>query len=237
MAVKILHTNDFHGRLTDSSLPFLLAEREKADFYFDSGDCITAGNLAIPTKRDPVWGQLAQAQITASSPGNRESHILENVVQKKFAGATHPILCGNWFKKNGELKFAESQIIDFAGLKIGVFGVMVPMVTERMASRHASQFIWTQPIKVAQEISQKLRSQVDVLICLSHIGFAQDQKLAATCPEIDLILGGHSHTVLEAPFMVGSTAICQTGSHARFVGQYTWDQKLVRYSLVPWGRS
>ena len=44
---------------------------------------------------------------------------------------------------------------------------------------------------------------MDCLIALTHIGFKTDQQLAAECPEIDIILGAHSHTVLEIPVRAG----------------------------------
>ncbi|MFM9872150.1 MAG: metallophosphoesterase [Fimbriimonadaceae bacterium] len=232
--LRILQTNDFHGKLTPSRLPFLLKNRETADLYFDCGDCIKAGNLAIPVKADTVWPMLAEANITASVPGNRESHILESVVKAKFAGATHPILCANWFCNDGTLRFQDHLILTQNGLKIGVFGVMVAMVTDRMATRKASQFVWANPITTAQHKAQELRPQVDLLIALTHIGYTEDQKLAEVCPEIDIILGGHSHTVLESPRKINQTVMCQTGSHGRYLGVYDWDGELTKAELIPW---
>lgn len=107
---------------------------------------------------------------------------------------------------------------------------MVPMVTERMLSRVVSDFIWSDPIETAKVLVAELRSQCDLLIALTHIGFKQDQILAETCPVIDVILGGHSHTVLETPVQVGSTFVCQGGSHGKWLGVYQWDSELRRLS-------
>jgi 2',3'-cyclic-nucleotide 2'-phosphodiesterase (5'-nucleotidase family) len=101
----------------------------------------------------------------------------------------------------------------------------VPMVTERMASRHASAYIWDPPIPVAATLAEALRPKVDCLIALTHIGHRQDLELASSCPLFDLILGGHSHTVLEEPVRVGDTFVCQGGSHGRFIGKYRWSGK------------
>lgn len=232
--LRILQTNDLHGKLTQSRLPFLLKTRETVDLYFDCGDCIKSGNLAIPIKADPVWPMLAEAKITASVAGNRESHILESVVRTKFAGATHPILCSNWFKNDDSLLFLDHIIVTQNDIKIGIFGVMVPMVTEQMATRKASQYVWTNSITTAQQTAQTLRPQVDLVIALTHIGYSQDQKLAELCPEIDIILGGHSHTVLEQPTKINDTTICQTGSHGRYLGIYEWDGEFKKAELIPW---
>jgi 5'-nucleotidase len=233
--LSILHTNDFHGKLTHAVVEAMKPLREKADLYFDCGDLIKAGNLAIPLHADVGWAYLDELQCTASVIGNRETHIVEKVLLKKLEGAEHPIVCGNVHHKSAADPFRRSLILHAKGLTIGVFGVMVPMVTEKMKTQAASAFLWDQPIPKAIEIAAELRPLVDCLIALTHIGYAQDLKLAEACPSLDIILGGHSHTVLEVPTKIGRTAVCQAGSHGRFAGVYHWSKEngLASYSLVP----
>lgn len=219
--MRILHTNDFHGKLDDEKQEKLAVLRSEADFYFDCGDCIKAGNLAIPLGKDDVWERLDQLDCTASVLGNRETHVLQAAFKKKLEGATHPIVCANVRLKNGERAFLRSLLLEVSGIRIGIFGVMVPMVTERMSTQAASAYLWDPPLPTAKSIADELRPQVDVVIALTHIGLRHDRELAKLCPEIDLILGGHSHDCLYVPEIVGQTAICQTGSHGRYAGVYT----------------
>lgn len=210
--------------------------KDSGSLYFDSGDSIRTGNLGIPLRREQVWDLLGAAGCDASVPGNRESHVLESAFQKKLAGASHPVLCANLRRKDGELVLAPSLVLtDASGIRVGVVAVMVPMVTRRMASSAASAFLWDPPIPCATEIAERLRPHADVLIALTHIGFRQDLALAEACPLFDVVLGGHSHTVLETPERVGSTWICQGGSHGRFVGIYEWDaaERRLAGGLVP----
>lgn len=216
-------------------MPFLLAERAKSDLYFDTGDAIKTGNLGVPLKPEPVWGLLARAQCDASVIGNRETHILEGVFTAKTAGSSHPVLCANLKRRDGSRPLAGSLVIERKGVRVGVLGVSVPMVTERMATQSASAFLWDPPIETASRLCEELRPGVDLLVALTHIGHSQDLKLAAACPTIDAIFGGHSHSVLQQPEKVGTTWICQGGSHARFVGQYEWIDGELRGGLVPWG--
>lgn len=109
------------------------------------------------------------------------------------------------------------------GMKVGVFGVMVPIVTKKMATAPASQYLWENPITIAQHLAEELRTQVDLVIALTHIGVSRDRELAESGAPINIILGGHSHTILETPERVGSTWIAQGGSHGRFFGCYQWD--------------
>ena len=231
--IRILHTNDMHGRLDERRFRLLSAVRDDADLYFDTGDAIKTGNLGIPLGEDPVWNQLAQLRCTASVLGNRETHILRSAFLGKIAGARHPILCANLRDKWGDRPLPGSIVVEFGGFKIGLVAVMVPMVTERMRTRAASAYLWDDPIKTAIEHGSTLRESVDLLFALTHIGLTQDRKLAEV-RLYDLILGGHSHDLLADPDVGSGTPILQAGSHARVAGRYDWEpgKGLVRCELV-----
>jgi 5'-nucleotidase len=231
--LRILHTNDMHGTLNSTKFEHLRALREGCDAYFDTGDAIKTGNLGIPLKPDPVWPLLEQLNCTASVPGNRESHVLQSVFETKMKGANHPILCANMRTRDGALPLPPSLIIERGGVRIGLVGIMVPMVTRRMKTQAASAYLWDPPIEAALAQAQALRSGVDLLFALTHIGHRGDVTLAET-GAYDVIFGGHSHTVLNEPELVGKTWICQGGSHNRFAGVYEWNGGLSG-RLVPLG--
>ncbi|MBN8690520.1 MAG: metallophosphoesterase [Armatimonadetes bacterium] len=221
--LRILHLNDLHGHLTEQQVARIQSFKTPDCLIFDSGDAIKTGNLGIPLRQEPVWNLFSQIPLTASTIGNRETHVIERVFNSKIAGAAHPILCANMiFQSSGKLVLPASLVISVAGIKVGILGVSVPMVTEKMVSKHASEFIWTDPIAAAIQEGNKLRADCDVVIALTHIGMRQDLKLAET-GAVDLIFGGHSHTVLEKPELHGSTWVAQGGSHARFLGVYDFD--------------
>src|SRR5471030_976860 len=176
-----------HGTLSPPVFEILSGLRKNADLYFDSGDAIKTGNLGIPLKPEPVWHMLDRLRCTESLLGNRETHILESAFKAKLAGATHPILCANLRKKDGSFPLPRFLKLEVNGYKVGVIGVMVPMVTERMATRAASAYLWDQPIPTACALAEELRPEVDLLICLTHIGHRQDLDLAAKCPSLDVI--------------------------------------------------
>ena len=224
MPLVFLHTNDFHGTLTEGKVQRILSLKPEGAFFFDTGDCIKTGNLGIPTKRDPAWALLAEAGCDAGVLGNRETHVMGAAFRAKIEGHRHPLLCANLCAKDGSRPLPSSMIFERHGLSVGVFGVMVPMVTERMASRAASAYLWDSPLKAAAEQVLQLRNEVDVLVALTHIGLTQDRALAQAVPGIDIVFGGHSHSVLEIPERVGNTWICQGGSHGRHVGVYEWSE-------------
>lgn len=224
--LTLFHTNDLHGRLTEAmalQIAEWKAEEGMGGLYFDSGDCIKAGNLAIPLRSERAWGLLERAGCDAGTLGNRESHPLESAFQAKLKGVRHPLLVANLRRRNGERVLPASIVLEREGIRVGVVGTMVAMVTERMAAAKASAFLWDPPIPAACAEARRLRPDVDCLVGLTHIGFRQDQELAAAGPEFDLILGGHSHTVLESPVRIGETFVCQGGAFGKVVGVYRWE--------------
>ncbi len=224
--LRILHLNDLHGALCAEHLARIRSFQTPGALTFDTGDAIKAGNLAIPLRREEVWSHFAEIPIDAGTIGNRETHLLQSAFEAKIAGAAHPLLCANLkWRSDGSPVLPASLTIIRGSLKIGIFGVSVAMVTERMASRVASAYLWDDPIATARRVAKELRPEVDLLIALTHIGYAKDRLLAEATPEIDLIFGGHSHTVLDEPVQVGNTWIAQGGSHARFLGVYDYDPR------------
>jgi 5'-nucleotidase len=176
-------------------------------------------------KREVAWELLARAGCDASVLGNRETHVLPAAFEAKLAGRSHPVLCANLRAKKGESPLQSSLILQAGNLKVGVFGVMVAMVTERMATQAASAYLWETPIPAAAACAAELRKECDLVIALTHIGHRQDVELARRTQDIDIILGGHSHTVIAEPERIGRTWICQGGSHGKFIGSYTWTQE------------
>lgn len=106
-------------------------------------------------------------------------------------------------------------------LKVVIFGLTVPMVTDRMTVRHASAYLFEQPIAAAQKMVPQWKAayQPDLMIALTHIGYPQDRKLAEAVAGIDLIVGGHSHTRLPEGERIGKTLIVQTGCFGHHIGR------------------
>jgi 2',3'-cyclic-nucleotide 2'-phosphodiesterase (5'-nucleotidase family) len=223
--LSILHTNDMHGTLTQERFEKLLAKRQGVDLYFDSGDMIKTGNLGVPLRPDPAWLLLDELKCDASVLGNRETHPWVHVFEAKISGVSHPLLCANLRSKGDGYPLRRSLILERSGARIGVVGVMVPMVTERMRTQSASAYLWDPPVAAAVALAEELRPSCDLLIALTHIGYREDVRLAES-GKYDILLGGHSHTVLQTPVQIGKTWVCQGGSHNRFVGRYRWNGSL-----------
>ena len=229
--LTILHTNDFHNHLNALQAAFIKAEKEKLEnvLLLDAGDAISAGNIGVRPGGEPILTLMSETGYDAMTLGNREFHVADTLLRLKIGKAGFPILCANirWRDDQGEpLPTVPSfETTQPNGLRIGIFGLTVPMVTPRMTARLVSAFVFNDPVSAAQEQIARLRPHVDVLIALTHIGLREDERLAAACPELDLIIGGHSHNKLHEPQVVNGVSIVQAGWFGHFLGEttLTWD--------------
>ena len=102
---------------------------------------------------------------------------------------------------------------EFDGVRVGIFGLGIAFENLVLASLHEG-VRYTDPIAAARTACGELRRQgCSLVICLSHLGYRygtpdrpSDRTLAAAVPDIDLVLGGHTHTFLDEPVVFGQGA-------------------------------
>lgn len=131
---------------------------------------------------------------------------------------------------------------DYGSFRVGIFGLTPPMANT--FSRPAPVVV-TDPVAAARAVVDSLLGRCDLILCLSHLGLGDDQRLAASVAGMAVIVGAHSHTVLTAPVPVvnpdsDTTWIVQAGSHYDYVGSFQlirsgsrW--RLANYQLHPVG--
>lgn len=227
LTLHILHTNDFHNRLDEAAalrLKEAIAALNGAPYLLlDAGDAIKAGNVDFNPFGEPILDRMSNLGYHAMTMGNREFHVWNSALATKINRARFPVLSANVrSKKEGAaLPVRANARFEVGGLAVAVFGLTVPMVTERSKAASLSDFLFDDAISTAKRQVTELRYGADVLIALTHIGLPQDRKLAEAVSGIDLIIGGHSHDTLAEPEVVNGTPIVQTGSHARNYGHLT----------------
>ena len=116
------------------------------------------------------------------------------------------------------------RVLEKEGLRIGVFGLLGINAAE--VAPFADPVSFGEPLEAARRVVQILREneRVDVVVCLSHSGLWEDAKksedeiLAREVEGIDIILSGHTHTLLEMPIVINDTLIVQAGAYGKNVG-------------------
>jgi 2',3'-cyclic-nucleotide 2'-phosphodiesterase (5'-nucleotidase family) len=238
--LTLLHTNDFHNHLSASQAAFIKHEKDQLEnvLLLDSGDAISAGNVGVRPGGEPILTLMSETGYAAMTLGNREFHVADTLLRLKISKADFPVLCANirWRDDKGETLPTVPALIKTLpnGLRVGIFGLTVPMVTPRMTARLVSAFVFDDPILAAQEQIVRLRPDVDALIALTHIGLREDERLASACPELDLVIGGHSHNKLHEPQIVNGVPIVQAGWFGHFLGEtiLTWEEDLSQKPMV-----
>src|SRR5689334_7643924 len=150
--VTILHTNDFHNHLS-SEQALRLAERRQAlrddGLLLDAGDAISSGNVTYRAGGEPILDLMNKAGYDAMTVGNREFHFTQAGFCAKVGRARFPVLCANVRARDASTKLPVVPSITRSvsgGIRVTVFGLTVPMITERMLVRKVSAYLFDDPL-------------------------------------------------------------------------------------------
>jgi len=221
--ITIWHTNDMHGRMSAETAERLRRLREGTpdSLLLDAGDAVAAGNVTWRLK-EPIFELMRLAGYDAMALGNREFHLWQVGFAAKLRDSPHPVLCANLASQPRPLPGAlrSSIVVELgSGLTVGILGLTVPMVTSAMVVSRLSHYVFEDPIAAGRREAAALRGRCNVLVALTHLGVKRDRELLVAAPEIDLIVGGHSHTPLYEPMQEAGRWIVQSEPFARTVGR------------------
>ncbi len=242
--LTILHSNDLHGDFLAEHIDehlvggisllsgYINKTREENEnvIYAIAGDMFRGSVI------DSEYRGISTIEImNALAPdvvaiGNHEvdygvAHLLFIEKCAKF-----PIINANMYiKTNGARLFKPYEIIEMDGMKILFIGIVTEAV---LASAKREGLIGTiiNTEDAADEVGKICNAfngiDIDFTVLLTHIGFEEDKKLAMMLkPEwgVDVIIGGHSHTVLEKPEIINGIPIVQAGTGTDAIGRFDID--------------
>ncbi|WP_185288894.1 bifunctional UDP-sugar hydrolase/5'-nucleotidase [Chryseobacterium lactis] len=225
--LTILHTNDQHSRIEPfdasytknpnqggfarrASLIQQIRNQESNVLLLDSGDIFQGTPYFNFFGGELEFKLMSMMKYDASTMGN---HDFDNGLEgflKVLPNANFPFICSNYDFKNTILdgKTSPYKIFNKNGIKVGIFGVGIQL-DGLVGKKQYAETVYSNPIDVAQHYSNLLKKEqkCDLVICLSHIGYdykeeptkISDKILAANTENIDIILGGHTHTFLPEP--------------------------------------
>ncbi len=236
--VTILHYNDFHA----ANLPYkrvvhgdtLLVggaanlggyidhfrATETNPLLLDAGDDFQGSPVSMLTKGASQVEILDVIHPDAYIVGNHEFDYGVDTLLERMSHADFPVLSANvvW-DSTGKPIFTPDTVLTVVGVRIGIFGMMLddfhgvtsPKMTEGVGIANRDSTI--------RAMLDDLEPRTDIQVMLSHCGVWEDSVIAATFGnEIDLIVGGHSHTTLWQPKVVNGCPIVQAGSRGGFLG-------------------
>lgn len=251
--VVVLHTNDFHGNLlatTDANKNSVAGAARMATIVnsvrsafgkdhvllVDAGDAIqgaTVANLFQGKSVTDVYNAMGYNVVTL---GNHEWDYGQQVLRDRIAEAKFDYVNANVTGVN--LGWKSSVIKNVSGINIGLFGLVTTDLPIIVAPSSLTNVSVEDPIATAKTQVADLKAQgAQYVIALSHCGYENggaplDPAIAAEASGINLIIGGHSHTVLKTAAIVGKTMIVQTGTAGAFVGKEVLDFTMYKGKVV-----
>ncbi|MGN0050069.1 MAG: bifunctional metallophosphatase/5'-nucleotidase [Prevotella sp.] len=222
--IVILHTNDTHSQIVPvpryenegntscrggfvRRVAVVNEERKKEPdlLLFDSGDFSQGSTYYTLFRGEVEVGLMNMMGYDAATLGNHEFDFgIENLARVAKM-AKFPLVCANcdFTGTMCEGLIKPYVIIKRKGLKIGVFG-LAPKIQGLVMQQNIQGVKYLDPYTTANEIARKLKEdeKCDLVVCLSHLGWdlkprPDDAQLIAATRNIDIVLGGHSHTYME----------------------------------------
>lgn len=240
----ILHTNDTHSRIeplpeTDKYAPNLggvvpraayvkkVRSENKNVLLFDAGDFLQGTPYFNIFKGEVEVNTMNLLKYDAVTLGNHEfdygMEVLIDVVKK----AEFPIVCTNYDFSGTEIEdiIKPYHIIYKEGVKIGVVGANVDP-EGLIVSTNYEGMKFLPPTQTINKTAEMLRNDLkcDMVICLSHLGIKDELLLAENSKNIDIIIGGHSHTFMSEPIIRNNldgkeVTVFQTNGRGVYVGR------------------
>ena len=228
--ITILHTNDVHshidpfpkndplnpsggGVIARANLINLIKKDNPHTLVLDAGDVFQGTPYFNFFGGELELKLMSKMGYNASTLGNHEFDNGMEKLSKVLKHANFSFLNSNYTLKNTPLenKIKSHEIFNLNGIKIGVFGLGIEL--EGLVEKKLYKGIkYLNPIEISKDISDDLKynHNCDLIICLSHLGFSYskdknimcDLILAKQTKNIDLIIGGHTHTFLDEPVKV-----------------------------------
>ncbi|GEN51604.1 bifunctional metallophosphatase/5'-nucleotidase [Alkalibacterium pelagium] len=220
--LTVFHTNDIHASIDNFGKMsyFLTEQRAQLDnsLYLDAGDIFSGNPVVDLQDGEPIITLLNQMGLELMVVGNHEFDYGQRVFQDRRDESHF-----NWISANTRVvdssiaieQMDPYEIFEFDDFSVGVLGLTQNPPATNPAGIAGLEFDSYVDTALQYEY---LRDEVDILIALNHIGYSADRRLAEEVDFFDLIIGGHSHTLLTEPQIVNGTPIVQAGSNSSHIG-------------------
>ncbi|WP_436417452.1 metallophosphatase [Petrimonas sulfuriphila] len=243
-SIVILHTNDTHSRIEPVPESDRIAgnkggvvrrinyieqvrKENKNVLLFDAGDFLQGTPYFNLFKGEVETEAMNLMRYDAVTLGNHEFDYGLEILEKVVSRAKFPIISSNYDFSGTPLNnlIKPYLILKKDGVKIGVIAINI-QPRGLIASGNYEGMKFLPPERVANELALKLKTtdRCDMVICLSHLGYTADKRLVGQTRNIDIIIGGHSHTHMKTPDILKNidnknVMVFQTAGRGIYVGR------------------
>jgi len=239
--LNILHWNDFHARNTpykitpknndkepynvggtSGVLGYLNKYRNENSLVLNAGDDFQGSPISSITRGKSQISLLNLYNLDAFEIGNHELDYGINSLDSALMLAKFDYLCANVFSEVSNNTLGKPFLIkEINGIKIGIIGLAPDDLFELVVVNNVKELrmLNTDSVIIA-DIGYLKQQKCNLIVLLSHQGVDKDAKTAEKYfGDVDIIVGGHSHTALHKPKVVNGVLIVQAGSAGRYLGK------------------
>ena len=183
-----------------------------------SGDTISPSVESITYKGAQMIEAWNTIGLDYATFGNHEFDFGPDVLKQRIGESKFGWIAANVIDKQANKPFGDAKrfvVREFGGVKVGIFGLVLP--DTKITSKPGDNVEFRSPCDTAKEIVSELHGQgVKVVVALTHLSMREDKEVAR-CAGVNLIVGGHEHTLLESH--AGNAPIFKMTSDARELGR------------------
>ena len=255
--IQILHTNDIHGHMeatgavqggngasSQGGLVALasLVQQQRArapdrTLLLDAGDAWQGTFISNENHGAAITRIMSLLKYDAQTVGNHDLDWGQEELRARAGDASFPFLAANVVDASGGIPpyLKAYEVKDLGLAKVAVLGIANPGSASIIKATGIVGLRFLPAADTVRRYLPELRRAADVVVVTTHIGVDDDRQLAQDVPDIDVIVGGHSHTALRAGVTVGKTVIVQAGAYSAYLGrlELVVDAATKKISAVP----
>lgn len=239
--LTILHWNDFHARNmpyeisrkkdgqqityyvggSASMLGYLNKYRDDHSLVLNAGDDYQGTPISSLTKGFSQIKLLNSFKLDAFTIGNHDFDYGEYTLDSALRLANFDYLAGNLYLTTENKTFGKPYVVkEINGIKIGILGESPKDLKTLTLPKNVTDIVVLNTDSVINVSVGELKKEgCNLIVMLSHNGYDEDSVFATRHPDLNIIIGGHSHTPIFKPREVNGVLICQAGSYGRYLGK------------------
>lgn len=234
--IYFYYTNDLHSNFEQwprvtaflKEKQDLRKQNKEAYFTMDVGDHVDRSHPITEASSGLANVELLnEAGYDIVTIGNNEGITLSHQeLYQLYDKADFQVVCSNLFSMDEFTPFWLKRTHTFtteSGIRIGVLGLTAPF----NAFYNLLDWNVENEFDIIESYIEELARETDMIILLSHLGISVDQEISRRYPDIDVIIGGHTHHLLEEGEVVNQTLITAAGKHCYYMGEVEviWDHE------------
>lgn len=220
----------------------LRAKAPDRTLLVDAGDAWQGTYISNENKGQAITQIMSLLRYDAQAVGNHDFDWGQDVLKQRTQEASFPFLCANCVDASGGVPsyLKPYTVKDLGIVKVAMIGLILPTAASIIKDTSIVGMRFLPLAASVRKYLPEMQQQADLMIAITHVGLEPlvpdgDRALATAVPELDVIVGGHSHTALRAATSVGNTVIVQTGAYSAYLGdlELVIDPATKKVSAVP----